>query len=159
MTPTLRRLNDRERYWGLTWPGWIAVSAGAGSLYLAIRLSPLSAKPTITVTLFGLTLVGMVLYGVSGQALSAGRQLMAVISYRRSAKLLALSTRAERRGLVLDTGPPPTEDELSPLEVLSADDPLAGGDRDGVRPLSCEGPLSGRDNEYAAGTSAEGEDG
>ena len=21
MTPTLRRLNDRERYWGLTWPG------------------------------------------------------------------------------------------------------------------------------------------
>ena len=82
------------------------------------RLSPLAAKPTITITLFVLTLAGMVLYGVSGQALSPGRQLMAIISYRRSAKLLELSDRVERRGLVLDTSPPtPIEDELSGLEV------------------------------------------
>ena len=29
-TPTLRRLNDRERYWGLSWPEWAAAVAGAG---------------------------------------------------------------------------------------------------------------------------------
>ena len=91
ITPTLRRLDDRERYWGLTWPGWIASSAGAGALYLAIKVSPLGSKPTITITLFVLTLAGMVLYGISGQALSPGRQLMAIISYRRSAKVLELS--------------------------------------------------------------------
>ena len=41
MTPTLRRLNDRERYWGLTWPGWIAAVAAGGVLYGAVKLSPL----------------------------------------------------------------------------------------------------------------------
>ena len=40
MTPTLRRLNDRERYYGLTWPGWVALAAAGGILYGAIRVSP-----------------------------------------------------------------------------------------------------------------------
>ena len=40
MTPTLRRLNDRERYYGLTWPGWVALAAAGGILYGAVRVSP-----------------------------------------------------------------------------------------------------------------------
>jgi len=105
MTPTLRRLDDRERYWGLPWPGWVATSAGAAALYLAVRFSPLGTKPTITITLFILAFAGMVLYGVSGQALSPGRQLLAILSYHRSRKLLELADRVERRGLVLDSVP------------------------------------------------------
>jgi hypothetical protein len=119
-TPTLRRLDDRERYWGLTWPGWVALLAGVGVLYGAIRLSPLQAKPTITIAVIALTFVGMVLHGVSGQALSPGRQLLAIVRYRRSPKLLALSERADRRGLVLDT---------APSYLDSADDGSAGLDR------------------------------
>jgi hypothetical protein len=106
MTPTLRRLDDRERYWGLPWTGWVAATAAAGALYVAVRFSPLGTKPTITLTLFILAFAGMVLYGVSGQALSPGRQLLAILSYRRSRKLLELSDRVERRGLVLDSRPP-----------------------------------------------------
>jgi hypothetical protein len=105
-TPTLRRLDDRERYWGLTWPGWLALLAGSAGLYLAVRLSPLGTKPTITLALIVLTFVGMVLHGVSGQALSPGRQLFAIVNYRRSPKLLELTDRMERRGLVLDAIPP-----------------------------------------------------
>jgi hypothetical protein len=106
MTPTLRRLDDRERYWGLPWTGWVAATAAAGALYVAVRFSPLGTKPTITLTLFVLAFAGMVLCGVSGQALSPGRQLLAILSYRRSRKLLELSDRVERRGLVLDSLPP-----------------------------------------------------
>src|ERR1700709_2628786 len=104
-TPTLRRLDDRERYWGLTWPGWLATLAGVGALYAAVRLSPVGTKPTITITLIVLTFVGMVLHGVSGQALSPGRQLLAIGRYHRSPNLLALAERADRRGLVLDAAP------------------------------------------------------
>ena len=44
MTPTLRRLNDRERYYGLSWPGWVALAAAGGILYgadqgLPVRLA------------------------------------------------------------------------------------------------------------------------
>jgi hypothetical protein len=105
MTPTLRRLDDRERYWGLSWPGWVAVAAGGGVLYLAVRLSPLGVKPTITITLFVLAFLGMALYGVSGQALSPGRQLLAILAYRRGAKTLTLPERPDRRGLVLTAAP------------------------------------------------------
>ena len=122
MTPTLRRLDDRERYWGLPWPGWVATSAGAAALYLAVRFSPLGTKPTITITLFILAFAGMVLYGVSGQALSPGRQLLAILSYRRSRKLLELSDRVERRGLVLDSLPPNDTPALRADEPDDADD-------------------------------------
>jgi hypothetical protein len=109
MTPTLRRLDDRERYWGLSWPGWVAVGGGGGALYLAVRLSPLGTRPTITITLFILAFVGMALYGVSGQALSPGRQLLAILAYRRGARTLTLPNRSDRRGLVLTSAPPLTQ--------------------------------------------------
>jgi len=35
MTPTLRRLNDRERYYGLTWPGWVALAVSGADAYIA----------------------------------------------------------------------------------------------------------------------------
>jgi hypothetical protein len=109
MTPTLRRLDDRERYWGLTWPGWVAVVAGGGALYGAVRFSPLGARPTVTLTLFILAFVAMALYGVSGQALSPGRQLAAILAYRLRAKTLTLPGRPDRCGLVLSAAP-----ELAP---------------------------------------------
>ena len=105
MTPTLRRLNDRERYWGLTWPGWGAAAAAAGMLYGAVKLSPFAVKPTVTIVVlllaFGVTLV----LGVSGKALSPGRHLRAIVAYRRSPKRWALSTRHYGRGLVLASAP------------------------------------------------------
>jgi hypothetical protein len=74
-------------------------------LYAAVRFSPLSVKPTVTITLFVLAFVGMAVYGVSGQALSPGRQLVAILSYRLAAKSLALPKRPDRRGLVLSAAP------------------------------------------------------
>jgi hypothetical protein len=122
MNATLRRLDDRERYWGLSWPGWVAAIAAAGVLYLAVRFSPLETKPTITITLFVLAFAGMVLYGVSGQALSPGRQVLAILSYRRSRKLLELSDRVERRGLVLDSLPPTDTPTRPAVDAADADD-------------------------------------
>jgi hypothetical protein len=105
MTPTLRRLNDRERYWGLTWPGWCAAAAAGGVLYGAVKLSPFAVKPTVTIVVlllaFGVTLV----LGVSGQALSPGRHLRAIVAYRRSPKRWALSSKHDGRGLVLASAP------------------------------------------------------
>jgi hypothetical protein len=138
-TPTLRRLDDRERYWGLTWPGWVSMLAGCGALYLAVRFSPLATKPTVTIAVIVLTFVGMVVHGVSGQALSPGRQLWAIYRYHRSPKLLALSDRPDRRGLVLDAAPVDVNqgaddldhrvqlssfEELSELDELDHADPL-----------------------------------
>jgi hypothetical protein len=124
-TPTLRRLDDRERYWGLTWAGWLAIVAGFAALYVAVRLSPFGTKPTITITLVVLTFVGMVLHGVSGQALSPGRQLLAIVRYRRSPKLLELPGRADRRGLVLDTAPGFRTDDG---DVIEPEDETPGDD-------------------------------
>jgi hypothetical protein len=105
MTPTLRRLNDRERYWGLTWAGWCAAAAAGGVLYGAVKLSPFGLKPTVTIVVlllaFGVTLV----LGVSGQALSPGRHLRAIVAYRRSPTRWALSTKHDGRGLVLASAP------------------------------------------------------
>jgi hypothetical protein len=80
--PTFRRLNDGTRYYGLTWRGWLAASAAAGLLYLAVRLSPLSYKPTISITLLVMAAAGMALYAVSGQALGPGRYVAAVVRWR-----------------------------------------------------------------------------
>jgi hypothetical protein len=105
MTPTLRRLNDRERYWGLTWPGWCAAAAAGGVLYGAVKLSPFGLKPTVTIVVlllaFGVTLI----LGVSGQALSPARHLRAIVAYRRSPKRWALSTKRDGQGLVLASAP------------------------------------------------------
>jgi hypothetical protein len=155
MNATLRRLDDRERYWGLSWPGWVAATGAAGVLYLAVRFSPLGTKPTITITLFGLAFAGMVLYGVSGQALSPGQQLLAILSYRRSRKLLELSDRIERRGLVLDSLPPtdaptpPAAADADGSERLAVDDEYgyddeeidADEDRDAAAPAAPAAPV------------------
>ncbi len=114
MRPTLRRLNDRERYWGMTWPAWAAAAGAGGVLYAAIRLSPLGVKPTVTIVALLLVLAGTVVAGVSGQALSPSRQLRAIVAYRRSAKHWRL-TGPDDAGLVLDRGPA-QRDELAAAE-------------------------------------------
>jgi hypothetical protein len=105
MTPTLRRLNDRERYWGLTWPGWIAAIAAGGVLYAAVKLSPFGFKPTVTIVALLIALFAMVLLGVSGQALSPGRQLQAIARYRRCPKRWTLPASPDKHGLVLAAAP------------------------------------------------------
>lgn len=112
MTPTLRRLNDKERYWGLTWPGWAAAAAAGGVLYAAVRLSPFGLKPTITIVVLLLAVVAVIVLGVSGQALSPGRHLGAMINHRRRPKRWALPARPDRRGLVLATAPDLTVDAI-----------------------------------------------
>jgi hypothetical protein len=112
MTPTLRRLNDRERYWGLTWPAWIGCGVAGGVLYGAIRVSPLGTRATVTSVVLLLAFAGVVLAGVSGQALSPGRQLRAVLAYRYSPKHYQLVSKPTNAGLlVLDREP---EDATSP---------------------------------------------
>jgi hypothetical protein len=117
MTPTLRRLNDRERYWGLTWPGWIAAGVAGGVLYGAVKLSPFGFKPTITIVALLIALFAMVLLGVSGQALSPGRQLQAIARYRRSPKRWALPAGPDKSGLVLATAPPPDIYDAGDLDL------------------------------------------
>jgi hypothetical protein len=80
--PTFRRLNDGTRYYGLTWRGWLAAAVGGGLLYLSVRFSPLSYKPTITLTLFAMAAAGVALYAISGQALGPGRYLLAIVRWR-----------------------------------------------------------------------------
>jgi hypothetical protein len=117
MTPTLRRLNDRERYWGLTWPAWIAAAAAGGVLYGAVKLSPFGFKPTVTIVALLIALFAMVLLGVSGQALSPGRQLRAIARYRRSPKLWTLLAEPDKRGLVLASVPPPNVDHAEDVDL------------------------------------------
>ena len=114
MTPTLRRLNDRERYWGLTWPAWIAVGIAAGVLYGAVRVSPLGVRATITLVVLILAFGGMVVAGVSGQALSPGRQLAAIVRYHRAARRYRLPDAPDKRGLVLDRRPPDPDQPAEP---------------------------------------------
>jgi hypothetical protein len=116
MTPTLRRLNDRERYWGLTWPAWIAAAVAGGVLYGAVKLSPFGFKPTVTIVALLIALFAMVLLGVSGQALSPGRQLQAIARYRRSPKRWELPDEPDRRGLVLAVAP----EDIAEVEDLDA---------------------------------------
>ena len=57
---TLRRLNDPERYYGLSWRGWLGVAVGGGLLYGAVRVSPLGLRPTITIIVLALAFFGVV---------------------------------------------------------------------------------------------------
>jgi hypothetical protein len=106
MTPTLRRLNDRERYFGLTWPGWVALAAAGGILYAAIRVSPFGVRPTVTVVVLLLALIASVALGLQGQTIGPARYLVALYRYRRAAKQLEPPTRPDRHGFVLDAAPP-----------------------------------------------------
>jgi hypothetical protein len=130
MTPTLRRLNDRERYWGLTWPGWAAAATAGGVLYGAVRLSPFGLKPTVTIVALLLAVVVMLVLGVSGQALSPGRHLVAIVSYRRRPKRFVLSEQPDGRGLVLATAPDLAtidERQVASADGLGEEDLAAGG--------------------------------
>ena len=124
MTPTLRRLNDRERYWGLTWTEWTAAAAAGGVLYAAVKLSPFGFKPTVTIVALLIAVGVMVLLGVSGQALSPARQLHAISRYRLSPKRWALPAAPDKRGVVLTEAP-------DTLAADSEDFDLDGGLEDG----------------------------
>jgi hypothetical protein len=107
---TFRRLNDPERYYGLSWRGWLAVIAGGGVLYLAVRFSPVGFRPTVTLVVLVLALVGVVLHGLSGQAIGPGRYLAALIRYWLCHKLLQAPARPDKQGLVLGHLPAIIED-------------------------------------------------
>ena len=102
---TFRRLNDPERYYGLSWRGWISVAVGGGVLYLAVRFSPIGTRATITITVLALVLAGTILQAVSGQALGPGRYLLALYRYTREHKQLKAPQRPERSTLILDQAP------------------------------------------------------
>ena len=114
---TLRRLNDPERYYGLSWRGWLGVAVGGGLLYGAVRISPLGLRPTITIVVLALTFCGVVLHALSGQALGPGRHLLALIRYALTPKQLTLPATPDRGGLILDTAPPTDADAGSPGDV------------------------------------------
>jgi hypothetical protein len=131
MTPTLRRLNDRERYWGLTWPGWATAAGAGGALYGAVNLSPFAIKPTVTIAALILAVIVVVVLGISGQALSPGRQLCAVLSHYRRPTTWTLLETPPRRGLVLSNAPDLAADapaSARPLSDAAADagDVVAG---------------------------------
>ena len=73
MTPTLRRLNDRERYYGLTWPGWVALAAAGGILYGAVRVSPLGLRATVTVVVLVMAFLASVALALQGQTIGPGQ--------------------------------------------------------------------------------------
>jgi hypothetical protein len=114
---TLRRLNDPERYYGLSWRGWLGVAIGGGLLYGAVRISPLGLRPTITIVVLALTFCGVVLHALSGQALGPGRHLLALIRYGLTPKQLTLPAKPERIGLILDAAPAAGEYAGSPGDV------------------------------------------
>ena len=102
---TLRRLNDPERYYGLSWRGWLACGLGGGIVYGAVRLSPLSLRATVTVMVLALAFCGVLLHALSGQALGPGRHLLAIVASVRCPKRLEPPTRPDGGGLVLDRAP------------------------------------------------------
>lgn len=105
MTPTLRRLNDRERYYGLTWPGWVALALSGGLLYGAVRISPFGLRPTVTVVVLLLAFIASIALALQGQTIGPGRYLVALCRFRRQTKLLEPPTQPDRQGFVLDAAP------------------------------------------------------
>jgi hypothetical protein len=120
---TLRRLNDRERYYGLTWRGWLALGLAGGLVYGAVRLSPLGVRPTITIAALALAFGGALLHALSGQALGPGAHLLALLRYKLRPKRLELPGRPLRGGLVLAEAP--RGDEGPPIGELSVEDEAA----------------------------------
>jgi len=104
---TFRRLNDPERYYGLSWRGWLFVALGGALVYVAVRFSPIGIRPTITIAVLALALVAVILHAVSGQALGPGRYLLALYRYGRERKQLELLERPDKSNLILDQAPGP----------------------------------------------------
>lgn len=105
MTPTLRRLNDRERYYGLTWPGWVALALAGGVLYGSVRISPFGVRATITVVVLLLAFCASIALALQGQTIGPGRYLLALNRFRRQPKQLEPPAKPDRYGLVLDATP------------------------------------------------------
>lgn len=122
---TLRRLNDPERYYGLSWRGWLAAGAGGGVLYVAVRVSPLGLRPTITITVLVLVLAfaGVILHALSGQALGPGRYLLALVRYARAHKQLVPPVGPDRGGLMLDAAPELDHPEPDPATLIAEWEP------------------------------------
>jgi hypothetical protein len=125
---TYRRLNDPTRYYGLSWRGWIGVVAGGGVVYLGVRFSPLDARPTITLLVFLLAIVGVGLYALSGQALGIRAYATAFLRWRLGPKhYTAAPEDTPQGGILVDGGLPaalldPTpDDELWTLDDDPAD--------------------------------------
>ena len=117
---TLRRLNDPERYYGLSWRGWLGVAIAGGALYGAVRVSPLGVRPTITIAVLVLAFCGVALHALGGQALGPGRHLLALLRYRLAPKLLTVPAKPARGGLVLDGTPradAPSADSAAAIET------------------------------------------
>jgi hypothetical protein len=114
---TLRRLNDPERYYGLSWRGWLGVAIGGGLLYGAVRVSPLGVRPTVTIVVLVLAFCGVVLHALSGQALGPGRHLVALAHYALAPKQLELPERPDRGGLLLDAAPTTAAEEVADGEA------------------------------------------
>lgn len=113
---TYRRLDDPTRYYGLSWRGWLAVGAGAGLLYAFVRLSPFDMRATVSVLMIACVLPAMAAFAASGQALGAGRYLIALAGWAVGPKDYKPQTgELPDGGIVLD-GPAP---EL-PVEPVSA---------------------------------------
>lgn len=123
---TLRRLNDPERYYGLSLRGWLGAGAAGGLVYGAVRVSPLGLRPTITIVVLALAFCGVLLHAASGQALGPGRHLMAIARYKLSPKRLGPPAAPERGGLVLDVAPDP-EPPAEPADELELELEAAGG--------------------------------
>ncbi len=119
---TFRRLNDPERYYGLSWRGWLAAGAAGGLLYVAVRVSPFGLRATITIVVLALAFAGVILHGLSGQAIGPARYLAVVVRYRLASKTLTVPERPDKLGLVLDSAPEPsaepTHDEPGLLPEL-----------------------------------------
>jgi hypothetical protein len=118
---TLRRLNDPERYYGLSWRGWLGVALGGGALYGAVRVSPLGMRPTITIVVLAFGFCGVALNALGGQALGPGRHLVALVRYRLSPRRLGLPAAPERGGLVLDVA---ATDELADPDGVGVVEPV-----------------------------------
>lgn len=115
MTPTLRRLNDRERYYGLTWPGWVSLAAAAGVLYGAVRVSPFGIRATVTIVVLALAFCASLALALQNQTIGPARYLLALYRYRRAPKQLMPPSGPDRYGLVLDGSPEEVGDEPAPL--------------------------------------------
>lgn len=107
---TYRRLDDATRYYGLSWRGWLAATAGGGALYLFVRISPFDTRATISVVLVACVLPAMAAFAAGGQALGLGRYLLALLRWALGPKDYALADQsADRRpagGVVLEQHAP-----------------------------------------------------
>ena len=78
-------------------------------------MSPLGLRATITIVVLALAFVGVILHGLSGQAIGPARYLAVLVRYRLASKTLTVPERPDTLGLVLDSAPEPsaepTDDE------------------------------------------------